>query len=311
MKIFSIGNFTIGWDGSICDEEHIAKALEDLGHKVVRMQREKSIDAWTYDNYDFCLIAQWDGYHEDLTRYIRHALATKIIYWAFDYQEEGQEWHERLIRESDLYLSKPFKDSKYPNWRWLSQDFAPSFLDPVYDWQNVEFSQTPKKDIDVLFTGSWVPWESGKQRVELLKAIDAKFNLRINSVTPDQWKAEGFKDVQGPVMDGALPPLIGRAKINISMDHVISPGYWSDRNSQIIACGGFVLFKYVPFSEATFGDDVVYFYNIEDCLDKITYYLNNDQERESIAQKAQSQANRIRKVDYRAKQLLTIVGEIL
>ena len=32
MKILSIGNFGHGWDGSICDEEHIAGALEELGH---------------------------------------------------------------------------------------------------------------------------------------------------------------------------------------------------------------------------------------------------------------------------------------
>ncbi len=31
MRILSIGNFGRSWDGSICDEEHIAKALEDMG----------------------------------------------------------------------------------------------------------------------------------------------------------------------------------------------------------------------------------------------------------------------------------------
>lgn len=308
-KILTIGNFGSGWDGSQCDEEHIAKALENLGHQVTRMQREQVIPFT--EKYDFVLIAQWNNYPANMMTTLKTStLGAPNVYWAFDYQDEGQEWHERLVAQSDLYLSKPFKDSKYPNWRWLSQDFAPEFLDPSYDWQTVEYSKKPEKDIDVLFTGSWVPWESGKQRVEVLKAIDAKFNLQINSVTPDQWKAEGFKNVQGPVMDHQLPALIARAKINFSMDHVISPGYWSDRNSQIICCGGFVLFKYVPFSEATFGDDIAYFYDTEDCLRKIEYYLQHPIEAEIIGQRAQIQSTR-RKVEHRVKQLLTIVGDIL
>lgn len=300
-KILSIGNFGTGWDGSICDEEHIAKALEDLGHEVIRHQRD-SENISPNPNIDFVLISQYNQYKVNMIERLKQYYKCPIIYWAFDHQDEGQEWHERLVAQADLYLSKPFKDSKYPNWRWLSQDFAPDFLRPEV---------LVDKDIDVLFTGSWVPWESGKQRVEVLKAIDEKFNLQINSVTPDQWKTEGFKNVQGPVMDQDLPALIARAKINFSMDHVISPGYWSDRNSQIICCGGFVLFKYVPFSENTFGDDVVYFYDTEDCLEKIQYYLDNWADRQIIAQRAHMQADRTRKVDYRVRQLLTIVGEIL
>lgn len=299
MRILSIGNFTTGWDSSICDEEHIAGALENLGHTVLRQQRETGWDE-ALPNVDFVLLAQWDGYPEGILQNI----PIPIVYWAFDYQEDGQEWHERLIAQADLYLSKPFKDSKYPNWQWLSQDFAPEFLDKVEGVQ---------KDIDVLFTGSWVPWESGQERVAYLKAIDAQFNLQINSVTPEQWKAEGFKNVQGPVMDDALPALIARAKVNFSMDHVITPGYWSDRNAQIMACGGYVLFKYVPFSEAIFGAGIDYFYNIEDCLQKIQEALDNPSRRQTTADIGYAQAtylNRLR-VGGRVWDLMKIVESIL
>lgn len=292
MRILSIGNFTTGWDGSICDEEHIAKALEDLGHEVIRQQRENNIYPVT-EKPDFTLIAQWDGYSENLL----NNLPKPLIYWAFDYQPDGQEWHEKLVKKADLYLSKPFRDSKYPNWQWLSQDFAPEFL---------EEQVLVDKDIDVLFTGSWVPWESGKERVEYLRAIDKKFNLQINSVTPDQWKAEGFKNVQGPVMDHQLPGLIARAKVNFSMDHVISPGYWSDRNAQILACGGLVLFKYVPFSEATFRDYVTYCYTVEDCLSKIADLLENP----PTIHESYKYAQKHLKVSNRVRDLLTIVGSL-
>lgn len=301
MRILSIGNFGTGWDGSICDEEHIAKTLEELGHEVYRWSRQDIAADINHikGGFDFVLIAQYDQYPVDLIGHlIKRYTNAPVVYWAFDYQNDGQEWHERLVAEADLYLSKPFKDSKYLNWRWLSQDFAPSFLNKVQ----------AEKDIDVLFTGSWVPWESGQERVKYLKAIDERFNLQINSVTPDQWKAEGFKNVQGPVMDHDLPGLIARAKINFSMDHVYAPGYWSDRNAQIMACGGFVMFKYVPFSEQTFKNKISYFNTLEQCLSGIEYFLDCEEDREFLAEQGYHYAQDNLMVESRVAELLTIVS---
>lgn len=302
MRVLTIGNFGTGWDGSICDEEHIAQALEELGHEVYRLPRGEYDVLLENEEYDFILIAQWDGYDGMMLDQIRKHPAP-IVYWAFDHQADGQEWHEKLVMSSDLYLSKPLSDSKYPNWRWCSQDFAPSFLD-----------QAPPavQDIDVLFTGSWVPWESGKERVKYLKAIqDAGFNLQINSVTADQWRAEGFKNVQGPAMDDALPGLIARAKINFSMDHVYAPGYWSDRNAQIMCCGGFVLFRHVPLSEAVFHRYIGYFHSIEGCLEMIGEWIERDEDRQFFAAQGYEYAQRHLKVGQRVQEMLVIVSELL
>lgn len=296
MKILSIGNFTTGWDGSICDEEHIAQALENLGHKVTRWQRG---EIGTFDvPYDFALIAQWDGYGSKLFEML-HEMTGNIVYWAFDYQADGQEWHERLVREADLYLSKRIADSKYPNWRWCSQDFAPEFL-----------TKAPEvnKDIDILFTGTYLPWAT--ERNEILKAVDEKYSLQIHAVNPWDWKAAGFRHVNGPVMDDALPELIARAKINLSIDHTYEAGYWSDRNSQIIACGGFVLFRHVPLSEAIFRSNIAYFWDKEDCLEAIEHWLEQDEAAEMIA--AEAYENSVYyKVKERVADMLNIVREIV
>lgn len=307
MKILSIGNFSYGWDGSICDEEHIAKSLESLGHEVIRYQRD-SPEIWTKDPYkpidkiDFILVAQWDGYSSSIS-ILKLALKCPLVYWAFDYQADGQEWHERLVKEADLYLSKRIADSKYPNWQWLSQDFAPMFLEPV--------EKPVEKTIDVLFTGSYLPW--AKERNETLKAIDEKFNLTIHSVNPEAWLPLGFKNVQGPAMDDELPQLIAKAKINISIDHTLEAGYWSDRNAQIMCCGGYVLFRYIPLSESVFGPGVDYFYNTKNCLEKIQLALDNESHRDTVANIGYSTAtwtNRLR-VDGRVWDLINIVGSIL
>lgn len=310
LKILSIGNFGYGWDGSICDEEHIAQALEHLGHDVVRAQRERAIDFISHSyGFDFTLIAQWDGYSLEDSMLI--TLPHPIVYWAFDYQADGQEWHERLVKGSDLYLSKCIADNKYPNWQWLSQDFAPQFLDIYGKSSLIETPNRPGilQDIDVLFTGTYLSWAT--ERNQTLKAVDDHYNLTIHSVNPAEWISAGFKHVNGPVMDEQLPKLIARAKINLSIDHTIEAGYWSDRNAQIMTCGGFVLFRYVPLSEVRFRDGVSYFVNTDQCLAAIDGYLKDNVRREAVALQGYRLAKYNLGVMDRVQDFLTIVGSIL
>lgn len=302
IKILSIGNFGTGWDGSICDEEHIAKALEELGHEVNRQQRDGPYGIGL-ESFDFILVAQWDGYDSDLITRFKRMTAAPVVYWAFDYQADGQEWHERLVKEADLYLSKRIADSKYPNWQWLAQDFAPQFLDRYKGDMFIE------KDIDVLFTGSYLPWAT--ERNETIRAVAEKFNLVIHSVNgwPEEWEL----DVRPPVMDKGLPELYARAKTILAIDHTLEPGYWSDRMSQIMACRGLVLGRYVPLMETRFiSGTFVPFYSIKHCLEEIELQQEMaEEDLEAIREVGYQWAHRNLMVEDRVNDLLTIVESIL
>lgn len=299
MKILSIGNFGRGWDGSICDEAHIADALEQMGHEVVRWSREMTYvmpGDEKFKGCDFALISQYESYPADLNDKITKLGTKLVVYWAFDYQADGQEWHERLVKEADLYLSKRIADSKYPNWQWLSQDFAPKFLDKTLS--------APEQDIDVLFTGSYLPWAT--ERNETIKAVSEKFNLVVYSV--NDWPDI---DNLGPIMDEGLPELYARAKIVLSVDHTLEAGYWSDRNAQAMACGAFVLFRYVPLSEARFGTGVAYHYSIPDCLKSIKFFLDNPDLRREFADRGYEMAHRNLMVEHRVTELLVMLGHVV
>lgn len=302
IKILSVGNFSgPSWDGSAPDEEHIASALEELGHEVYRLQRESLDDIQLLPwEPDFTLIAQWDGY-KDVSK-----LHKPLVYWAFDYQAEGQEWHERLIKEADLYLSKRIADSKYDNWQWLAQDFAPSFLDKWEEPISVEkYERAPfKKDIDVLFTGSYLDWAT--ERNETIQAVNNNFNLVVHSV--NDWP---FLKRQPPVMDHGLPALYARAKVVLSIDHTIESGYWSDRPAQAMACGAFVLHRYQPLSEARFHDNLGYFRDVESCLNQIESWLRIDKGRQTKAEQGYEYAQQYLKVSNRVNDLINIVWNIL
>lgn len=304
MKIITIGNFEYGWDGSICDEEHIAGVLEKMGNTMQRVSRNQIAMSGLPETVafpDLVLVAQWDGYPVDFMQKLREQFKCLIVYWAFDYQADGQEWHEHLVGGADLYLSKRFADIKYDNWRWFSQDFAPSFLDKPKD--------PVEKDIDVLFTGTYLPWAT--ERNETLKAVDEKFDLVIHAVNPEAWIEAGFKHVEGPVMDAELPALVARAKVNLSIDHTQEAGYWSDRNAQIMACGGFALFRYVPLAETVFRRHVGYFFNPESAVTQVKAWLENDTARESIAQMGYYYARENLMVQHRVAELMFIIGSVI
>lgn len=269
MKALLIGNFGTGWDGSICDEENVARSLETLGHEVMRQQRETGWNGPVPD-IDFVLLFQWDGYPEKMGF---SEAGVPVIYWAFDYQKQDQEWHTRLIENADLYLSKRLADSIYPNWQWAC-DFAPDFL-----WRYAPV----KKDIDVLFTGTWLPW--AHERNAILKEVNKHFNFVVHSVNPGEWP-EQFKHVNGPQMDDALPLLIARTKVNLAVDHTHEAGYWSDRAAQILACGGFCLQRYVPFIESYFHSNLAYFRNHSDVVSQVQWWLEHDEDRDYFAAEA-------------------------
>ncbi len=245
---------------------------------------------------DFTLVAQWYGYPHFTN------VPRPLVYWAFDLQNGGEDWHLRLVDEADLYLSKALSDSKYHNWQWLPQDFSPEFLD-----RNWNSSLRPQKEIDVLFTGSYLPWAT--ERTEVLKAVDERFDLHIFSFTPNEWKAQGLKNVSGPIMDEGLNELIPKAKVNLSIDHTITPGYWSDRNAQTMAVGGVVLHRYQPMSEVVFRDAIQYFYNTEDCLQQLEWLLSQDLT--AMEMYAWNYAHQNLMVSDRVQDLLTIVKAYL
>lgn len=293
MRILMIGNFGNSWDGSICDELHIATALEELGHEVVQLQREKANhdDIDIIGPFDFILIAQWNGYPKHICSFLKGFYNCPVVYWAFDYQwDSGEEWHFEMAIEADLFLSKEMNNrTDYEdlgvNFRWLPQDFAPKFLSPTV-------KEYP--EYDVTFTGSYLP--QAEFRNTLLKRIDDdhNFDLHIFTVTPDGFA--GFKNVHPPVMDDGLPELYAKSRVVLSIDWKQAEGYWSDRMSQALACGAYVVNKFVPMQELDYPD-VAHFNTEEECLE--------------LLKKTGETGQKPIYVTDRVKQMLLIVKEIL
>ena len=142
---------------------------------------------------------------------------------------------------------------------------------------------------DVSFVGGVARAHSG--RWDVLEALGrhctnfAFYGYGLEEVPPSY---SFLKHYKGIVLSGSFVKIINGSKISINLflDHYdkLSSGI-NYRAFEIPACEGFQLCQYIPNLEDffTLGKDIETFKSIEELLEKIDYYLKNDDERERIA----------------------------
>lgn len=104
---------------------------------------------------------------------------------------------------------------------------------------------------------------------------------------------ENFKDVHSREIKGKdYFKTIAQSKINLNFLRKQNKGAHNLRTFEIPACGGFMLHEYSQEAMELFKADeqAVYFLSIEECLDKIKFYLKHDEVRLKIAQNGYTQA---------------------
>jgi len=184
---------------------------------------------------------------------------------------------------------------------------------------NVYKSGHVEKNIDVSFVGAYHP-----NRAWLIERI-RKVGIDVKVYGPGWSQSKIFSALQckvraklgmssGEKNDNILSfedmmSVFRRSKISLNLSNctnwdarylLSTPlAYWNTRRSkkyrdgiklrgfEISACGGFQLCYYEEGLERYYiiGEEVAIFINPDDLIDKVKYYLKNDDERESIAEK--------------------------
>lgn len=122
---------------------------------------------------------------------------------------------------------------------------------------------------------------------EIAGMSDINFGLYTNSKTDIRNKGTcGYLD--------EMPCVFRHSRINLNISlRSIHTGI-PLRVMDIMGCGGFALSNYQPEIEEFFelDKDIVVFKSVEECMDKIRYYLKNDSLREKIAQSGYEKVKR-------------------
>jgi len=142
--------------------------------------------------------------------------------------------------------------------------------------------QFEDKIYDVVFFGSCI---GQGLRTKWIPEIAKHCKLKIFASNYQDWIKMGL-DAEPAVYGDEFAKKVAQSKIclQFSVDDN-TWGYWSNRVGKILTQGGFLLAHYTPGMELFLKDGVEYFRNVEECVEKIKYYLENEEKRKIVAQR--------------------------
>jgi glycosyltransferase involved in cell wall biosynthesis len=289
-KISLMGNFGMSY-GAKCDENYIADGFRNLNIEVFENEIPEQVDLiLTFKNKKYG--------KEDIKKWKEKA---PVWAWTFDNIDRFP-WFYEYAKECDLWLGEELGRRE----RFI-RDGLPFYYFPYHAVPSGTFSPVKmEKKYEVVFTGTPYGSDYRPDKFELLRTIQDKFDLHVFGNNEDGWKQQGIKNVHPPAFDEELAKIYGQSKIVLAISNCQCEGYWSIRTTQALMCGAFTLARFTPQMEKELKDNVVYFNDIPSCLEKIEYYLKNDEERETITKKGYEFALRNLTTEQRLKELLIL-----
>ena len=132
---------------------------------------------------------------------------------------------------------------------------------------------------DVAFIGR----PNTPERAEFMQVLAKKFDLKLWG---SGWEKYGLSASATDVYASEYRKICAGAKIILgwNIDPTIDL-YFSNRTWYTLGCGGFLLTAYTPSLEELFGrgKELDWFETVEECCDRLEYYLQHDEERKKIA----------------------------
>lgn len=292
-----VGNFQTGYVGEVADETHLARKIKSLGNTVRRIPRDEwreyvreGCPKGRYPNVpldlkaDINIFAKWN--HFDDGTYIaklKELSQAPAFYWVWDFMEDNgiPEWHLQTARLADLYLSGE---------GGIKNKYKALGIKHYYFQFDVCDGDIPRKhtfprvfENDVIFTGSYL---GQGHRVQYLQEITERIPVKIFAWNYQDWIDNGFEAFPAKYGE-AYNQLIAESKIVLGMS--VEPncwGYWSNRVGKVIRAGGFLLQEYAPGMEQFLEDKAVYFNSPKEAIEKIKFYLEDEEQRKKVTFKA-------------------------
>ncbi len=180
-------------------------------------------------------------------------------------------------RQADImYLTNRGEIAQYRQWG-VNAKFITGGCDPVAH----RVVQAPESFYrsEVAFIGK----ANTPDRVACMREIAQRFDLKLWGAG---WEDTGLKAAAQDVYAAEYRQICAGAKIVLGWN--IDPTvdlYFSNRTWYTLGCGGFLLTAYSPSLEELFGRgrELDWFETVEECCEKIEYYLQHDEQRQNIA----------------------------
>jgi len=224
----------------------------------------------------------------------------KLLSWSQDdmyakhnrslYYTCGLKYYDLVVTQKSYNIDE-LKSIGAKNILFQNKSFSKKYHKPCIDCSKV------KNKSDVLFIGF-----AEKERVESLNYL-AHNGIKID-IYGSGWNKKEFKNLHTnlniyhrDLLGEDYANAISCSKISLCFLRKMNRDLQTSRSIEIPACGGFMIAERTEEHKMLFKEDVeaVYFDSNEELLQKVKYYLENDNERKSIAQAGYE---RTRKDDY-------------
>ncbi|CAB1055676.1 hypothetical protein D1BOALGB6SA_409 [Olavius sp. associated proteobacterium Delta 1] len=199
-----------------------------------------------------------------------------------------------------MYLTNRGEVPQYRKWG-VNARFITGGCDPTAHY--IDDSPDPLYQSDVAFIGR----PNTTERAEFMQVLSDKFDLKLWG---SGWEKYGLKASAADVYASEYRQICAGAKIMLGWN--IDPTvelYFSNRTWYTLGCGGFLLTAYTPSLEELFGrgQELDWFESVDECCDKIQYYLQHDEARQKIARAGYDLAHNEYSYD---KMVEKIIGDI-
>lgn len=317
--ILLIGNTGESSTGDIPDEPYIAKALNFLGKPCVLIDRAKyreELVGYQGQEIDFVFVANNNFMRSADIEWIRETIKAPVVWWTADQMDiPGTPW-EKVAKSVDLWLGKDHTVEYYfkmigTRYHYWNMDCAPDTYAPMTDekvFRHHPQTPYPETGVDVGFIGNWTHDDGRTRFFKSLQEL-LKEEIHITTFTKREFEERGVKNVHHPVFGDNFCRVVGITKINLSQEWSQANGFWSNRIAKLMCAGGFVLASYNEGMEKRFGDKIVYYYGVKDCVNKIKYYLGNEDERIKIAQAGYEWANQALRFEPKVQELIDYLDQ--
>ncbi|MEW6162061.1 MAG: glycosyltransferase [Nitrospirota bacterium] len=297
----------------------LKEGIESAGHEVIdniwdiNSIVSERINAVIFE-FKYIFKEKWK-FLSLIYRLKRHGIP--VITWNVDspWNAGIRKWKVNLLLRSNilsLYATHSLQDTDWtkhtrtiylPNAAWISK----------YNLRSATLEDLRRPNIykwDVFFIGNMDKerYREHENRVEFLERIGRFLTKKgINFLFADGKDLSFDEQVE----------IIQRSKINLSCLSAADSVYgksWGlpERCYGIPACGGFLLMddRVHIKDDFSIGDEVVTYSDIEDCKNKIFYYLDKHEERRRIAERAYQKVMKEHTYMHRARKLISEIQNL-
>ena len=251
-----------------------------------------------------------------------------ILYIQNGYGETAEYLISKLVKynyDGYIFFSKKLKDI-YDN-KYRSKGLPFSLYLPFGVDTDFFYPRQKRNDLsfEVAYVGNDIKGEEATIRY-IYPAINFNFGLFGNWAIPKHrfklWKnflpQPEYKRVLAKISKGKIPQedipyLYSSSKIilNCTLPVCIEWDVITSRTFEVLSCNGFLITDIVPSAIETLKDYVVFTTGYQDLIDKIKYYLENEDERIKISAKGYDFVKENASLSKRVDELFNYIQEVL